>query len=222
MSSRCIESERIGEVAELPADHSLRRHVEECPRCRNLLRSYQTFLRAEPVTGFGIDAERRKLDALISSKVSGRQPEASRRSLTGFGSMLRGLMRPVPLIAVGAVVVLVAVVVWQQSRGPEGIFLRSEPVTQTGALPPAEVRADGSIHLSWAAVSGADAYQVRIYGPGLTEIYRHPDVAATSVVIDRALLPNDLPPTLDLMWRVYALQAGDVLEVSAPGSIRIR
>lgn len=222
MSTRCIESERIGEVAELPADHPLRRHVEECPRCRNLLRSYQTFLRAEPVAGFGIDAERRKLDKLISSKVSEKRPEASRHSPTGFGSMLRGLVRPVPLIAVGAVLVLAAVVVWRQARGPEDILLRSGPTSQTAALPLADVRPDGSIHLSWTAVPGADAYQVRIYGPNLTEIYRHPEVAETSIVIDRSLLPSDLPPKLDLMWRVYALQAGDIIEVSEPGSIRVR
>ncbi len=221
METRCIESETIGEVAELAADHPMRRHVEDCPRCRNLWRSYHEFLRAEPVAGFDTETARRTLDALIASKVGEKRPPESRRSSASFSIRLRGLLRPAPLIAAGAVAVF-AVVVWQQSRGPEGILLRSGSATQSGALPPAEVRSDGSIHLSWAPVPGADAYQVRIYGPGLTEIYRHPAVAETSVVIDRSLLPSDLPPSLDLMWRVYALQAGDTIEVSEPGSIRIR
>lgn len=220
METRCIDSERIAEIVDLATDHPLRRHVEDCPRCRNLLRSYQQFLRAEPVAGFRADAGRRRLDALISSKVAGRQSVGPRWSMSVAG-VLRGLARPASLVAVGAAVVLVAVVVWQSS-GPETPRLRSESASQTAALHAADLRPDGSIHLSWTAVSGADAYQVRIYGPGLTEIYRHPEVAETSAVIDRSVLPSDLPPQLDLMWRVYALQAGDVIEVSEPGSIRTR
>lgn len=220
METQCIDIERIAEVVDLPADHSMRRHVDDCPRCRNLLRSYQKFLRAEPVAGVGVEAARQKLDALIASKVGERS--AAPRPSSSFSSVLRGFIRPVPLLATAAAAVVVAVVVWQQSRGPEVLRLRSGPTSQTAALAPAEVRPDGSIHLSWAAVPGADAYQVRIYGPSFTEIYRHPNVTETSVVIDRSLLPSDLPPRLDLMWRVYALQAGDVVEASDPGSIRTR
>lgn len=221
METKCIDIERIAEVAELPADDAMRRHVEGCPRCRNLWRSYQKFMSAEPVAGFGIDAARRELDALIDTKVGEKRPTASQRSSSRFPNALRGFLRPVPLLATAAAAVVVAVVVWQQSRGPEGILLRDSSTSQTAAaLAPAEVRPDGSILLSWTAVPGADAYEIRIYGPSFTEIYRHPNVTETSVVIDRSSLPSDLPPTLDLMWRVYALQSGDVVHVSDPGSIR--
>ena len=218
MQTECIDGERIAEVIDLPAHHPLRRHVEDCPRCRNLLRSYQKFVLAEPVAGFASDAALRTLDALIASKVGGRS--VPRQPTSRFS--LRGFLRPVPLLAAGAVCVLVAVAVWRQSQGPDDILLRDESASPAAALAPAEVGTDGSIHLSWAAVSGADTYQVRIYGPNFNEIYRHPDVAATSVVIDRSSLPSDLPPQLDLLWRVYALQGGDVIETSDPGSIRIR
>ncbi len=221
METKCIDIERIAEVAELPADDPMRRHVEDCPRCRNIFRSYQKFLRAEPVAGVGVEAARRKLDALISTKV-GERSAASQRSSASFSSVLRGLMRPAPLVVAGAALVVVAVTVWQRSHGPEGILLRDVPTSHTTGLPPADIRPDGSIRLTWPAVAGADAYQVRIYGPSFTEIYRHPDVTETSVVIDRSSLPADLPPQLDLMWRVYALQAGDVIEISDPGSIRTR
>jgi hypothetical protein len=219
MEARCIDSERIAEVVNLPVDDPIRRHVDECPRCRNLLRSYLSFMDATPVEGFPIDAARRHLDALIDAKVgAGAAPGPASR----FSALLRGLARPVPLLAAVAAVTVVAVVVWQQSRGPEGVNLREEPAANHMTLAPAEVRADGSVHLSWDAVPGADSYQVRVYGPGLTEIYRSADVTDTSVVVDRSALPSDLPPTLDLMWRVYALQAGDVIQTSAPGSIRTR
>jgi len=221
MEARCVDIEGIAQVVDLPADDPVRQHGENCPRCRNLLRSYQKFVRADPVAGFSIEVARRELDALIASKV-GEPSSASQKSSTGFWSLLRGLVRPVPLFVTAAVAVVAAGVLWQQSREPEGIILREESTLQTGAPRQAEVRPDGSIYLSWAAVPGADAYEVRVYGPGLTEIYRHPDVVETSVVIDRSLLPADLPPTLDLMWRVYALQAGDVVKVSDPSSIRTR
>ena len=153
---------------------------------------------------------------------SGREaPAASPQTSNGFSlNWLRGL-RPAPLVAVAAVAVVAATLLWQQSRESEGILLRDESVTQS-ALPPAEVLADGSIRLTWAAVPGADAYQIRIYGPSFTEIYRHPNVAETSALVERSSLPADLPPTLDLMWRVYALHAGDIIQTSDPGSIRTR
>ncbi len=221
MEARCVDIEQMGEVVDLPAGHPLRRHVEDCPRCRNVLRSYQKFVAAEPVEGFSIDAARRKLDALIDTKV-GERPVASRPSSNGFSlDWLRGFWRPVPLVAVAAVAVVAATLLWQQSRESDGILLRDESVTQS-ALPPADVRADGSIRLKWAAVPGADAYQIRIYGPSFTEIYRHREVTETSAIIERSSLPADLPPTLDLMWRVYALQAGDIIATSEPGSIRTR
>jgi hypothetical protein len=217
LESRCIDIERIGEVVDLPANDPLRQHVEDCPRCRNLLRSYQKFLRAEPVAGFDSAAARRRLDALISTRVGGTRSAPA----SPFANFLRGFLRPVPLVAAAAVCVVVALTVWQRSRGPEEILLREEPALRALTLAPAEVRADGSIHLSWSAVSGADAYQVRIYGPSLTVIHRA-EVAVTSIVIDRSLLPPNLPPSLDLMWRVAALQAGDTIQVSSPGSVRTR
>jgi hypothetical protein len=221
LETPCIDSEGIADVVELPADHPTRRHVEDCPRCRNLLRSYQKFVSAEPVAGAGIADAHHTLDALIASKV-GKRSAVTRPSSMRLAGVFRGFLRPAPLVAAAAVCALVTVVVWQQSRGPESLRLRSQPTSQTSGLPPADVRPDGSIHLSWAAVPGADAYQVRIYGPNFTEIYRHPSVAETSVVIDRSSLPSDLPPQLDVLWRVYALQTGDVIGTSEPGSIRIR
>jgi len=218
MEMKCIDIERIAEVTELSADDPVRQHVESCPRCRNLLRSYLSFAGAAPVEGFAIESARRQLDAFIDATVgAGATPGPSRFSL-----FMRGLMRPAPLLTAAAVAVIAAAVIWQQSRGPEGVKLREDPVASHMTLAPAEVRADGSIRLSWDAVPNADAYQVRVYGPGLTEIYRCPDTAETAVVIDRSALPSDLPPTLDLMWRVYALQSGDVIQTSAPGSIRTR
>jgi hypothetical protein len=218
--TECINAAKLGEVVDLPADHPAWRHVEDCPRCRNLVRSYREFMQAEAPAGSGIDGARRRLDALIDAKAV-ETPSVPRPNARPWWRMV---LRPGPVLAAGAaaIVVIAALALWRPSREPGVPVLRDNPVSQEAALPPADVRPDGSIHLSWAAVAGAERYQVRIYGPDLAEIYRHPDVTETSVVVDRALLPSDLPPRLDLMWRVYALQSGDVVHVSAPGSIRIR
>jgi len=59
-----------------------------------------------------------------------------------------------------------------------------------------------------------------LYGPDFRELYRSPNTAATSLTVDRAVLPPDQTPHLDLTWRVFALSQGDVVATSAPGSIR--
>jgi len=218
MEAKCFDVERVADVAALPADDPLRRHAEACPRCRNLLRSYLSFMDAAPVDGFTIEGARGKLDALIDAQVGAGAASGSSR----FSLFLRGLTRPVPALATVAVVVVAAVVVWQQARGPQSVNLREPPVATYMTLAPADVRSDGSIHLSWNPYPGADAYQVRVYGPDLTEIYRSAPVSEPSAVIDRSALPSDLPLTLDLMWRVDALQGGDVIYTSTPGSIRTR
>jgi hypothetical protein len=47
-------------------------------------------------------------------------------------------------------------------------------------------------------------------------------VSETNLVVEPSALPANLPPTLDLTWRVSALSQGDVIATSAPGSIRTR
>jgi hypothetical protein len=71
-------------------------------------------------------------------------------------------------------------------------------------------------------MSGADQYQVRLYGPDFSEIFRSANTAATSMTIPPDRFAAKLPPTLDLTWRVFALSQGDVIATSAPGSIRTR
>jgi hypothetical protein len=117
--------------------------------------------------------------------------------------------------------VLIAVVALWTSRGPEEMVLRDDATSAAAfVLHPAEIRNDGGIALSWSPMAGADRYQVRVYGPDLSEVYRSPDVAETSLLVDRSALPTDLPPALDLTWRVYGLSEGDIVGLSAPGSIR--
>jgi len=219
VEAHCIDVERIGEIVDFPANHPERQHAETCPRCRSLVESYRAFMNAEAAPDSGLEKARGVLDARIRQDAERWTPSTPRTSALSRASWWSGLFRPAPLMVATAVVAIAAVFVWT-SRGPQDSTLRDDAAHETLlALQPSQV--DGhAILLSWAAMEGADAYQVRIYGPDLNEIYRHPDVAGTSVTVDRSELPGDLPPTLDLTWRVYALLGGDVIEVSEPGSIR--
>jgi hypothetical protein len=219
MESQCIDVERIGEVVDLAADHPERLHADSCPRCRSLVESYLAFMRAEAVAGSGVEKARTRLDVRIREGAEKWTPAETRSSSLVREPWWRGLWKPAPMLA-GVVVVIAAVFVWT-SRGPEEGVLRDDATDASAfSLRPAQVVSDGTLRLSWTPLTAADGYQVRIYGPDLSEIYRTANVAETSAVIDRSVLPSGLPSNLDLTWRVYALTSGDVIEVSAPGSIR--
>jgi len=218
MEAHCIDVESIGEVVDLPEDHPRRRHASECPRCRSLVESYLEFVQAEPVAGSGVEGARAVLAARIREGAERLIPSQARTSSISKEPWWRGFLRPAPAFAVVALVA-VAAMVWT-SRQPQESVLRDDAVdAQPFSLQPSRVAGD-AIHLSWTPMAGADGYQVRIYGPDLSEVYRHPETSETSAVVARSALPDGLPPTLDLTWRVYALSGGDVIETSAPGSIR--
>jgi hypothetical protein len=217
VEAQCIDVEKIGEVIDLPEDHPRRRHAQTCPRCRSLVESYVEFMKAEHVEGSGLEKARGALDARIRQRAERWAP--TQTSALSRAPWWRGLLKPAPLVAGLAAAIAAVIVV--TSRGPEQEVLRDDATqSQPFSLNDAHVDATGAIRLSWTAMAGADGYEVRIYGPDLSEVYRAPSTTETSAVIDRAALPANLPATLDLTWRVYALSGGDEIEVSAPGSIR--
>jgi hypothetical protein len=215
LSPECVDVTNIAAVLELPAEHPWRWHAESCPRCRSLVASYVAFVEGEPAEGSDLERVRGLLDARIRADASRWKP--SRSSVRTF--WWQALLRPVPLLAAG-LVVIAAAVFWT-TREPEQSSLReSTTPAQAFALNPAELAADGNILLSWTPMAGADAYQARLYGPDFGEIYRSPNTTATSLTVERAALPPNQTPRLDLTWRVFALSQGDVIATSPPGSIR--
>lgn len=211
---KCIEAEEAGTVLELPVDDPARAHAETCPRCRSLLASYRAFVEAALAEGSDLERVRGMLDARIRADASRWKPARA----PARASWWQVLVRPVPILA-AALVVTAAVVFWSTHRPEESSLREGTKESPAFALNPAQVAPDGSIHLSWSAMAGADQYQVRLYGPDFSEIYRSANTSSTSLSVDRSSLPN-LPPSLDLTWRVYALLQGDVIATSAPGSIR--
>jgi hypothetical protein len=216
LEEHCIDLERIEEVLALPADHPERRHAETCPRCASLVASYRSFVAAEPDPDAGLDQARPALDARIREHAQRWIPPRPAPTVSrSFWDVFR---RPAFVVAFAAAVIGAAAV-WML-RSPERETFRGNRTESTEfALHPAIVAADGAIQLSWSPVTGADQYQVRVYGPNMAEIYRSKPAADTSLTLSRSSLPADLPAELNLTWQVYALAQGDVVGSSAPGSI---
>ena len=216
---KCVDAERIGSVLEYPADHPVRLHTEECPRCRSLARSYQAFLEAVPAAGAGVPAARPRLDAAIRRGADTAFPAESRaRFPMKSEGWWRAWMRPLPALATALVVVAAAVLLWPRQE-PTSTLRLSGQEADAWNLSVASAD-DGSVRLSWNAIAGADAYEVRIYGPELDELVRLP-ATGTTLAIGRSTLPANLPAGEDLTWVVTALRGGDVAQTSSPGSLRL-
>lgn len=215
MKEGCIDVERIATVLELPAEDPRRRHVESCPHCRNLARSYTEFLRAEMGPAAQPDAARDRLAEVILDAAG--ETDVPETAPSRWWSSWR--LRSASLVAATAAITLLAVILWpDHSTVPP--LLRDDRVPRAGALSlrPAEAVTDGNVRLTWTRAHGADRYEVRAYSSELDEIYRHPAVTDTSVVICLSDIPAP-PGSPGLVWRVHAFRGSDVIAVSPPGSI---
>lgn len=225
MKHGCIDVEQIASVLELPPGHEQRRHLDSCPRCRNLARSYTAFLKAEAGAGARPEEARERLaQAILRATGAAARPGSAREDLpqreTGSRRAWWPLwrLRPVVLVAAAAVA-FVAVVLWQD-RPTAPPVLRDERTLRTGTLllHPAQVTPGGTVRLSWSRASGAERYEVRVYDAELDEVYRHPAVMDTSVVVRLSDIPGPAGSP-GLIWRVHAFRGKDAIAVSPPGSI---
>jgi hypothetical protein len=219
LEEHCVDLEKIEEVLALPADHPERRHAETCPRCTSLVASYRSFVDAVADADADIDWARSVLDARIRDGARRWSPRPGTPSLRR--SMWSVFRRPAFVVALATLVIGV-VAVWTLRSPERETFRGNRTESAEVVLHPPVVTTPGAIKLSWDVVPGADRYQVRIYGPDMSEIYRPAAGPETSLTLSRSALPADLPADLSLSWQVDALSNGDVIASSAPGSIRTR
>ena len=218
----CVDVERLGNVLEYPADHPVRAHVETCPRCRTLLENYRAFLSAEAIPEADLAGARSRLDAALRARASAETPAQPQTPFRMKRAWWRGLLRPMPALATAVVVVAAAFLLTRNDRTAEPPALRDDGSGASAWRPSDPVaQADGSVVLSWRAVPGADAYEVRVFGPTLDMIARVGPVAETSLALDRSMLPGDLAAGVELTWRVVALRSGSELAASDPRSVRV-
>jgi len=222
--SRCIEVEALARVRDLPAGSPERRHAEECPRCRAALLALAEFER-EP-GGLPAEADapgaNARLSAVIDSLTSAAPVTAApKRAEPGWLSRL--FAPPAMRYATGfAVVAIVAASAWMVSRGPAG----NEQRLQRGANGPdgaASVRTTASgCEISWAAVEGAESYDVVFLSPDLREVARVSDVHATTLAVRRDALPAGVSPGASLLVEIDSRSGGVTLEMTVPVALELK
>ena len=209
MTNECIPVEALGTLETLPPDHPMRRHAETCPRCNAMAFAYAQFVQGDTVEGANpADADRR-LDAFIAQHVE-RGPAVP---VSGAPKHGRGRWFEMPsfrFAAAAAVLVLIAAAVmrWQPWAGDEIVYRGGSATGITvEAARPAN---DGTIELRWAAVPGADSYQVTILAADLSEVTRLPATTEARARFDPTTAPGSA------YWQVSAMREGGVIANSAP------
>jgi hypothetical protein len=126
-------------------------------------------------------------------------------------------LRPAFVTAVAAVLTVVAVSLWRGGQSDEPVLRGAEE--SAWSLPAPQL--DGEkIVFEWAAVEGADAYDLQIFDDALNEVYRSGPVSTPTATVVRGALPG-VAPGASLTWRVQALRGGDVISTSPPSSLTL-
>lgn len=217
MADTCPPVDVLVDLLDLPADDRRRRHLDTCPRCRARLLDYEDFVAGgEPLSDSELAQALVRLDASLREAAGdpGPTPALPRREARA-GLALAALL----LLAVAVAPLLRDAF----DRGASGeLRLRGQGAPSALELQPARWTADGALVLSWAPLSGADAYAVRLLGAGLNPLDTREVGAETSLTLDAEALRALLPEGGDyLVWQVEAFAGGDPLATSPPASLAL-
>ena len=222
MGHRCILPEQIEEILGIPSDDERRKEVEQCPRCRSLLRQYRAF---STITIDDMDeaAEvRPRLHRFLDERIRRGSEEAVDRE-SSLWARLAAVIRSRPALAaaavVAAVILIVTLVPWQ-GADKGGIVLRGdEDAIAAFELPPADLSAPGHVSLHWRPVAGAEFYRVVIYDASFNEMFSR-IVTDTALTLPTSELSRVWETASTLQWEVEALRHGDVVNRSKTGLLQ--
>ncbi|MEN8008461.1 MAG: hypothetical protein ABFS42_15740 [Candidatus Krumholzibacteriota bacterium] len=200
MNDGCLKPD---ELADLTADDPRLAHVEECPRCRAVMMSYQAFMDpADIPAGADLDDAQVRLSAALEQEMEVVRPAPT------FWTPFR-----VRTFAAAAAVLIVAVGLSLFGGGPEVISTDGPVLRGVGAS--AELfridmskQENGEFWVSWPAIDEATGYRVVIYGEDLEPILGYDAESATAYKFE--------PPAGAAFCRVIAFRDGDEIGKSDP------
>ena len=222
MSGSCIRPEDLSDFDALPADDPIHAHLAHCPRCQARLQAYRSFLEdaASPARSRAESEADATLDGMIRSQfgLPGAESAPARGGLFSARWRIRTLI--LAPAAVAAAVVILVLARHDRTEIPAPAYRGSE----SGAvvrLESVQELADGRIRLTWHALSGADAYQVRVLDTGLNPVLAPAVSADTTAVLGRSELGAAARSESRLLWRVTALQDGEEIGTSGVEILRL-
>jgi hypothetical protein len=230
MTEPCPPLAELLALADSETDDPRRDHVRTCPRCRSRLSAYGFFSsldRDDPCPGEEQAVAR--LTATLHDHIEHdepvqpvvRQPAEPGRKVSPARSPWWAPRLLVPAFGVAAILVGVFLIVRDDLPGPVGApAVREEPGPSQESVvvtAPARTLPDGSLELRWSAVTGTDAYRIRILDSGLREIARYDTGTAISLVLRVA--DQQAWPSRAAFWQVQALSEGDRIADSAPEAL---
>ena len=215
MNDRCLNLE---ELADFPAEDPRWSHVDDCPRCQAVMKSFAAFMDpADVPEGADLADAHTRLSAALNREIgsggsmdsedSGSSNAQVIRPATSFWSPFR-----VRALAAAAAVVIVAVGLSVTRYGPE--TPPQDPVLRGAGDVVVPFRCEitvlekGGYLLSWPEVEEATSYRVVVYRADLEELMNHDVGGATSLELK---LPKD-----GAFCRVIALRDGDEVARSGP------
>lgn len=198
MTQPCIKIEELARILELDLKDPQRIHLEECPRCRALLKEFEGFMEAPHGAGMK-DADFR-LNAFIDKEIGAPKSKP----------FYKGAAFRVFLGAAALVFAYFAIHSFLDTNPPDtdGIVLR-EPNTQVKVklLDPVKTT-DQRVKLGWEKLDGAEAYVLKLYSKDLEELTRLGPTDQTSLEADL----NGFPRAA--LYRVFALKENDEIAAS--------
>jgi hypothetical protein len=126
-----------------------------------------------------------------------------------------------------ALAIIAGLYLWQSRATQErGMVLRgqggrgSSTAAQALEVRPAPAGSGGVLELRWRAVTGAEAYEVRLYWTDLTELARLGPVAEPHLTLRAQDFPGSVPSRSILIWQVAALRGGEAIQLSPTATLR--
>jgi len=229
MTSRCFRVEEIGDMVELSETDPRQKHLDECPRCRALMKEYLGFMTpaADVEESDMHDAEKR-LSTFMENTI--QQTGAYELTQEGAVSASHGKLfkRTSFWLTMAAAVVFAffSISTFLDNSAPnsddlvlrEGAGPGSPKEDEKVKLLPIIKTASVGVELRWSRTESADAYKLYIFSIELEELAVIVKVTETSHRLSSDEILKFDAKKKGLLFRVIALSEGDTIAVSSLGS----
>ncbi len=218
MKQDCIPIERFEEILALPPRDPMRLHLDDCPRCRARMTAFRAFLDPEPIPeGARVDDARRVLTAVIAREASRSVRQGQSKGRLGFFDWFTGAAwRPALAMAVLLIAALIGGRIVTDDGGVRQPVLRGGSESSAPAPPAASYLSDGSLHLRWQPMEGAESYRVVFYALDLAQTGSLAIDGGTETIVTPERLGSLEAGGGSGFVRIEALRGGDRIALSPP------